>query len=187
MDLGDVVPEYKRQILDRVWAHYERYPDKVYYWDDKPLLVTFWPTRADQWTLGDIGDERFTHRQWGVLSDGADWEMTAIQGLDGSKIGRDGMIWIYPRFDNSSIWLDDNLEPVRLDSNLDEGLYDQMWKKVFDNRDSVKMIGVYCWNSWVEMASIEPTIEYGETLIEKTKWYYNRFARGGEYRLYTDD
>ena len=187
MDLEDVLPEYKQENLDRVWAHYERYPDKVFYWDDKPLVVTFWPDAVSHWSLGDVGDDRFTYRQWGVLGLGADWEMTALYGLDGMKIGRDGMIWIYPRFDNSGIWEDDDLELVRLDPDLDEGLYDQAWERVFDNRDSVKMIGVYCWNSWVEMASIEPTIEYGDTLIEKTQWYYNRFVHGKKYRLYSDD
>lgn len=189
MVLEDVVPEYKRQILDRVWAHYERYPDKVFYWDDKPLLVTFWPDPASQWTLDDVGDDRFTYRQWGILDRGADWEMTAIQGLEGMKVGRDGMIWIFPRFDNSLIRSYDNLdlELVRLDPDLDEGLYDQAWKRVFDNRDSVRMIGVYGWNPWAEMASIEPTVEYGETLIAKTNWYYNRFVHGNKYRLYSDD
>ena len=160
LDLDNVLPEHKQKILDRVWAHYERHPRKAFFWDNKPLLVTFWPSGNHQWSLGDVDDDRFTHRQWGVLDRGADWDMTAI---------------------------DSSLEMVRFDPGLDEGFYDQAWKKVFDNQESVKMIGVYGWNPWAEMASIEPTVEYGDTLVEKTRWYFNRFDHGEKYRLYSGD
>ena len=187
---ANVTADQKLQILNHVWDNiYEAFPATVFNWEEKPLIVSYWgastPGTLDgHWTLAGI-DPRFTVKDWGVINEGANWEFTAYQGLEGMKIGTDGAIWIAPRFDEYYIWnsgsgfVDKEFSDlVRLDPDLTEGLYDRAWEKVFDNREDVMMVMLYGWNPWAEAASIEPAVPYGDVLLQKTAWYHNRFVEG---------
>ncbi len=187
MNPSEVLLKDKHEMLNRVWAHYENNENKVFHWDGKPLLVT-WSPGEGRWTLGDLEDDRFTFREWGVLANGADWEMSANRGLDGMELAQDGTIWVFPRFTNTLIheFMGLDLESIDIDVDLQDGFYDRAWEKVYRNRDSVKMVVVYGWNPWAEMSSIEPGVggmsAYGDSLLQKTRWYYDRFQRGEIYR-----
>ena len=195
-DLSDV---QKREILDYVWDEiYSVHPSAVFHWEGKPLLVKYWDASTEgtldgHWTLGGL-DDRFTVKQWGVINEGADWEFTAHLGLEGMKIGRDGAIWVAPRFDQFYIWATcsgfKDKEPntvVRFDIDLSEGVYDRAWKKVFENRNQVKMIILYGWNPWAEASSIEPAAPYGDLLLRKTSWYHTLFDAGQPFVPYPQE
>ena len=190
---SDVPIQQRQEILDYIWEHfYEPFPGQVFHVDNKPLVVN-WKNNEGRWLLNETGDLRFTYREWGVISEGADWEFTAHQGLDGMKIGRDGAIWIAPRFDEFHLWNQgvfpeksyDDL--IRLDPFLNEGLYDQAWQKVYENKSSISMVLLYGWNPWAEASSIEPALPYGYLLARKTAWFYGRLADGYEYQDFGPD
>jgi len=186
----------KQGILDDVWERfYNVYPNQIFNLDGKPLIFTWRPPEG-RFLLSETADPRFTFREWGVLSEGAEWEMTAIDGLDGMKIGTDGTIWIFPRFDEYYMWINGHPglaskafeDLVRQDVRLEEGLYDAAWKKVYDNVDDITMVVVYGWNPWAESPSLEPSsvgpYPQGHTLIEKSLWYFTRLLQGDSYRKF---
>ncbi len=193
---GDVTVPQKQGILDDIWERfYSVYPDQIFNIGGKPLIFTWRPPEG-RYLLSETADPRFTFKEWGVLSEGSDWEMTAIDGLDGMKIGTDGTIWIFPRFDEYYMWINGHPglsgkafeDLVRQDVRLEEGLYDAAWKKVYDNVDAVTMVVVYGWNPWAESSQLEPAIigpyPNADRLIQKTLWYYQQILEGREYKLF---
>ena len=178
MSSEDVTSAQKQQVRNYIWDNiYRVHPSAVFHWEGKPLLVSY-----GRWLFDDNPDSRFTLQEWGVIHEGGDWEFTAHLGLDGMKTGRDGAIWVAPRFDQFYIWATcsgfKDKEPntvVRFDIDLSEGLYDRTWRKVFENRNQVKMIILYGWNPWAEASSIEPAAPYGDLLLRKTAWYHALF------------
>ena len=193
---ADVTIEQKQGILDDIWDRfYNLYPNQIFNIDGKPLVFT-WTPGVGRWFLDDTGDTRFTLKEWGVIADGADWEMTAWQGLEGMKIGADGVVWIFPRFDEFYMWINGHpglvdkefSELLRHDPELTDLLYDAAWQKVYDNKATVTQVVVYGWNPWAESSQLEPTFigpyPNGNLLLQKTLWYYQRLLEGKDYQVY---
>ena len=196
IDPDDVTIPQKQIILDYLWDRfYSVFPNQIYNVGGKPLVFTWRPPEG-RWLLSDTNDVRFTFKEWGVISEGADWEMSAAQGLDGMKIGADGTIWLFPRFDEFYMWINGHpglasrefSELVRQDPRLTDLLYDSAWKKAYDNSDDITLITVYGWNPWAESAQLEPAFvgpyPNGNLLLHKTSWYYQRFLEGKDFELY---
>ena len=187
----DLTLDQRRQILDYAKTNfYEPFIEQMFRWGEgeKPLIV-HWKNNEGRWPLSETGDTYFTFREYGVIAEGADWEFTAHRGLESMEPGTDGAMWIAPRFDEFYLWNQGALPPdkdygnlVRLDPYLREGLYDQAWRKVYENSGEVSMVMLYGWNPWAEAAAIEPSLPDGDLLLRKTAWYYRRFAEGQDFQ-----
>jgi len=193
---GDVTAPQKQGILDYIWDnYYDVFPNQIFNMGGKPIIITWRPPEG-RFLLSETADVRFTFKEWGVLSEGADWEMTAIDGLDGMKIGPDGTIWIFPRFDEYYMWINGHpglaskqfSDLVRQDPEFTGQLYDSAWQKVYANRATITLITVYGWNPWAESSQLEPSFigpyPNGNLLLQKTLWYHQRFLEGKDYELY---
>jgi len=193
-DPRDFTPEKKRILLDDIWTRYYRpYREHLYFWEGKPLLV-FWSPGRYPLGLKETGDPRFTFREWGDPGR-SDWSFVAFEGLEGVRkhIAEDGTVWICPRYDEFFYWIigmDDFRHKryedlVRLDPTLEEGFYDRAWEIVFENRERVRQVIIYAWNSYGDQAFIEPAergpFPPGWTLVEKTAYYHRLLEEGGEF------
>ena len=193
---ADLTISQRQQILDYAKTNfYEPFNGQMFRWGDeeKPLIAN-WKNNEGRWLLSETGDTYFTFREYGVVAEGADWEFTAHRGLEGMEPGTDGAMWIAPRFDEFYLWNQGALPPgrnygtlVRLDPYLREGLYDQGWRKVYENSGEVSMVMLYGWNPWAEAAAIEPSLPDGDLLLRKTAWYYHRFTEGLEFQPFCLD
>lgn len=192
---GDVTVEEKQRLLDYLWErYYSVYPEQVFRMDGKPVVVT-WKPPDSEWRLDDTGDQRFAFKHWGDPGE-ADWVLLPREGVDGMRVNTDGTIMLLPRWDNFYLWLTGALpedltygELTRVDPRLDEGFYDKAWRKVFEDRERVtSLVLVYAWNAYAESAFLEPAYEGpyppGDTLLRKTRWYYDRLVAAKDYRLY---
>ena len=60
---------------------------------------------------------------------------------------------------------------------------------MYDYRDSVGLIVIWAWNSWMEQLYIEPddgqgAAPAGDSLLRKTVWYAGRFVNGAPFKMY---
>ena len=180
----------KQKILDHLWDNvYSVYPDLVFRWEGKPLLVTWAPVE-----LKTPLDPRFTVKTWGSYFGGSDWKTATNQDWNWypetawlpDMISDDGMYVVFPRFDE--YWLhimgrEFSYPYRRVDPLLTEGVYEQAWQVAVDNRDDIKLIVLYTWNEHKEHAAIEPdkgvsSMSYSRSLVEKTAAYYRQFLAG---------
>ena len=187
VDLGalkpdNLTPEQKTLILDKIWDEvYRPYPEAVFHWGNKPLLV--------QWFQMDLGqDDRFTIRTFGSLpepqSPELDWNWYPALDKYPEIVSGDGFVSFAPRFDEYFMWLHGLLpNPRRMDPFLEEDVYCKFWKIAAVNRDQVKLILVYSWNAYGEQVFIEPATngplgsggDDGRELLENTRVYYHKF------------
>ncbi len=185
-----VTPAQKQGILDHIWDKvYSVYPDLMFQWEGKPLLVTWAPVE-----LKTPSDPRFTVKTWGSYFGGPDWKTATNQDWNWypepawlpEMISVDGMYVVFPRFDE--YWLHIMGRKFaypyrRVDPLLTEGVYEETWQVAVDNRDKIKLIVLYTWNEHAEHAAIEPDkgvshVSYGRSLVEKTAEYYRQFLAG---------
>jgi len=180
---GELSSREGRMVLDYVWDNYYGiYPDQMFRWDGKPLLVSF-----DPMILKD--DERYTIRNWtgrafnqSTIEEGWDWSFAPPQRLF-DAISWDGVVFIYPRFDEFYLVEDGatyiTWEPRRINPSLEEGFYDSQWQDLMLLRRNLTMIVLYSWNIYGEQAHIEPSnggpapvrFEYQD----KTQRFYDEF------------
>lgn len=169
-------------VLDWLWQHYyEPYSAQMFQWDGKPLLVSFDPMRLP-------ADPRYTVRHWtgrprGTETVAGGWQWffapphDVIEGMSD-----DGVVFVYPRFDE---WYLKHggapyitCEPRRIDLDLTQGLYDQQWQRVIENRGNVRLVVLYSWNLYGEQAHIEPSGQgpapVGSDYVVKTRAYYDQ-------------
>ena len=97
----------KQSILDELWSNvYNAYPDLMFQWEGKPLLVTWAPLE-----LKTPNDPRFTVKTWGSYFGAPDWKIKSGQDRNWypdpawlpHMISDDGMYVVLPRFDE--YWL----------------------------------------------------------------------------------
>ena len=182
--------DQRQAIVDTLWdSFYSVYPDLMFQWEGKPLLVTWSPLELESLT-----DPRFTVRTWGSYFGGPDWKTETAQDWNWypepewlpEMISDDGMYVVFPRFDEYWMYLagrEFGYQYRRVDPLLAEGVYEQAWQTAVDNREDIKLVVVYAWNEYKEHASIEPTKSessagYGRSLVEKTATYYRQFKAG---------
>ncbi len=180
----------KQTILDELWDNeYSAYPDLMFHWEGKPLLVTWAPLE-----LKSPRDPRLTVKTWGSYFGGPNWKAASGQDWNwhpepawlSSMISEDGVYVVFPRFDEYWLHIMGRVFPYpyrRVDPLLTEGLYEQTWQIAAANRDDIRLIVLYAWNEHKEHASIEPDknispASYGRSLLEKTSTYYRQFLSG---------
>ena len=188
----------KQAILDFLWDNvYNVYPEFMFQWEGKPLLVTWDPVE-----LKTPHDPRFTVKTWGSYFGDLDWKTKSDQDwnwypdpvLLPNMISDDGVYVVFPRFDEYWLYimgLEFSYPYRRVDPLLTEGFYEQAWQVAVDNRDDIKLIVLYSWNEHKEHAAIEPDkgvspISYGRSLVEKTSAYYRQFLAGRPIITYAD-
>jgi len=87
----------RKMVVDYLWDnYYSVYPDQMFTWQERPLLVSF-----DPMTLPE--DPRFTIRHWtgrtkGKAGEGWDWSFAPPQDIIEAR-SDDGVVFVYPRFD----------------------------------------------------------------------------------------
>ena len=177
----------KQSILDELWSNvYNAYPDLMFQWEGKPLLVTWAPLE-----LKTPNDPRFTVKTWGSYFGGLNWKIESGQDWNWypdpawlpHMISDDGMYVVFPRFDEYWPYImgrEFSYPYRRVDPLLTEGVYEQTWQVAMDNRDDIKLIVLYSWNEHKEHSAIEPDrsvspVSYGRSLVEKTAAYYRQF------------
>ena len=180
----------KQAILDELWTDwYSVYPDLMFEWEDKPLLVTWAPLE-----LKTPGDPKFAVKTWGSYFGGPDWKTASNQDWNWypelawlpDMISDDGVYVVFPRFDEYWMHVMGRSFPYeyrRVDPQMTQGAYEQVWQGAVDNRNAINLIVLYSWNEHKEHASIEPDkgispVSYGRSLIEKTANYYRQFQAG---------
>lgn len=183
----------KEGILDYLWdQYYAPYLSHIFHWQGKPLLLDFDPMMLPE-------DPRFTIRHWtgrargeDTVAEGWQWFFAPPQDIV-EAMSEDGTVFVYPRFDEyyAKLFGADYItwEPRRIDPFLEEGVYEQQWRQVVENREKAKLIVLYGWNLYGEQAQIEPSGEgpgaVGHDYVEKTREYYQAFLEGRDVELPT--
>ena len=149
----------RRVVLDYLWDnYYSVYPQQMFTWQARPLLVSFDPMRLPE-------DPRFTIRHWtgrvaAEAGEGWDWSFAPPQGIIEAR-SDDGVVFVYPRFDEYYLYLAGagylTGEPRRVNPFLEEDFYQRQWCEMADNRDVINLIILYSWNLYGEQAHIEPS------------------------------
>lgn len=186
LDPSQLTHEQRTMVLDYLWEHYyDAYPDQMFVWKGKPLLLAFDPMRLPQ-------DSRYTIRHWtgrardpNTEAEGWQWFFAPPQDiLDG--MSDDGAAFVYPRFDEHHAaamgadyitWM-----PRRVDPVLEEGVYNEQWQMLVENREQVNLIVLYSWNLYGEQAHIEPSDggpgPVRDDYVTRTRHYYDAFVTG---------
>ena len=176
---GELSRNQSRMVLDYLWEnYYKRFQGQMFQWDGEPLVVTF-----DPMALKD--DSRYTIKKWtGRAFDKStedwDWSFAPPQSL---SISKDGVVFVYPRFDESYLVEDEatyiTWEPRRIDPYFEEGFYDSQWEELIRLCRNVTMIILYSWNIYGEQTHIEPSYDgpapVGVEYLAKTQRYYDEF------------
>lgn len=180
-ELGD---RQRRMVLDYLWEnYYSVYPDQMFSWQGRPLVVSFDPMMLPE-------DPRFTIRRWtgrtkGEAGEEWDWSFAPPQDIIEAR-SDDGVVFVYPRFDEYYLQLGGarylTWEPRRVDPFLEEGIYERQWRQLVDNRDAISLIILYSWNLYGEQAQIEPSTggpaPVEDEYVARTRRYYQRFLAG---------
>ena len=110
--------------------------------------------------------------------------------------GKDGIVTIWPRFSNAVTFMSQNRDFPHLTkdtlSEVDptgrEGLYDAAWEKIIEHplRSEIKMVWAWYWNSYWEVAYLEPdagigSYAVGDLFVRKTAHYSKLLKSGGEF------
>lgn len=168
---------------DLIWStFYAPYIDIMSTWDNKPLLIFF--NQPHQAT-----DARFTMRTLGVdyLPDWDFWHGTILtdaapnfipyQYYGKPTISADGVVTATPRFDDYYLHLSGSRPQYqRYDPNLTEGMYEQEWNYILENKANVSMVIVNSWNEWHELNAIEPSVQDGDILMSTTYLYIQQLS-----------
>lgn len=189
LDVPGLTLVNKQLILDRLFDNfYDVYPTLMFQWETKPLIVT-WASLD----LKEPADSRFTIKSWGSVAD-PNWKVNTTQDwnwypdvdLVEGNISDDGMITVFPRYDEywgTIMGMVLGYDFRRVDPLLEDGVYEQTWQIVADNRSAINLILLYSWNELGEHAAIEPDkgispVSYGYTLVEITAASYRQFLAG---------
>ena len=72
--------------------------------------------------------------------------------------------------------------PRRVDPLLKEGMYEEQWQTLVENRENVNLIVLYSWNLYGEQAHIEPSDggpgPVRDDYVTRTRYYYDAFVTG---------
>ncbi len=172
---GELSSRESQMVLDYIWEnYYGKYPDQMFEWQGKPLVVTFDPMELKS-------DERHTIKKWTgravdqlTAEEDWDWSFAPPQRLN---ISKDGVVFIFPRFDETYLVEDGadyiTWEPRRVNPDLTEGFYKGQFDGLIPLRRHLTMIVLYSWNMYGEQAHIEPShgepAPVGFRYVDKTR------------------
>ena len=146
---------------------YNAYPNERFFLNNstRPLLC-WWnaPTMTGlnenpNWTNIDAihNDTMFEDKILGQSSNYVDWYAWRPCSVDSNETplinSNDGVVVIEPRYDGSYIGQGTN---TAFDPTYSQGLYDNQWNYVLNNKDKIKLVLIYSWNEYHERSQIEP-------------------------------
>lgn len=180
-----------KTIWDKINIDFVRaFPDAYFEWQGKPLVVSFGATVLEP-------DQRFTYRRlWPktlpeARAQGlpADWSLYALSDQPDPKtdvISKDGFAVVTARFD--TCWSKKSTQSSAgckaIDPSLADGYFDKNWEVAYQNRQRLSLLLIYTWNEYHERAEIEPTLQTGHLLLDKTKYYWNRLRANKPYKAF---
>ena len=178
---GELSSRESQMVAEYIWEnYYGEYPDQMFEWQGKPLVVAFDPMELK-------GDERYTIKKWTgravdqlMADEEWDWSFAPPQTLN---ISKDGVVFIYPRFDETYLVEDGadyiTWEPRQVNPDLTEGFYKGQFDGLIPLRRHVSMIVLYSWNMYGEQAHIEPShcgpAPVGFKYVNKTRQFLDQF------------
>jgi hypothetical protein len=153
-------------VYNYVWDRFYRpYLSEVFFWEDKPLVVSFNPLHLAQ-------NYTFTYRYLGGIPNPVDWVFWT--GLSshyltasgpGSQpqnyeyppvISSDGEVGIIPRYDDFY----QRTNYMRFDPTMSLGLYYYEWNYVIQNKPRVSLVLLYGWNEYHERTALEDHADF---------------------------
>jgi hypothetical protein len=190
---NDLTAQQQQMILDYLWDnYYGPYAGQMFQWDGNPLLVTFDPMKFT------VSDARYTLKKLSSQdrtpqseAEGWEWWLVPQQPLS-VTVSDDGVVFPNHRFSEYYLHLARAsylVYPWRhIDPLLEEGVYEQQWQWLVDNRDQVSLVIVYSWNFYGELAQLEPSTLGSappeEDYVAKTSRYYQAFLAGEDVKVY---
>jgi hypothetical protein len=153
-------------VYSYVWDRfYKPYLSEVFFWEGKPLIVSFNPLHLTQnYTL--------TYRYLGGIPNPVDWVFwTGVSSHyltafgPGSQpqnyehppvISSDGEVGIVPRYDDSF----QRPNYMRFDPTMSLGLYYYEWNYVIQNKPRVNLVLLYGWNEYHERTVLEDHADF---------------------------
>jgi hypothetical protein len=173
-----VLVESQGISASQVWAQfYEPYLNIVFFWQGKPLLLYFnqpKPTPDPRFTIRTLGvqhdpDWDFWHGT-SLTSKAEDFNSSEYQGEP--TISGDGVVTVIPRFDDHALHVSGSRPYYQVyDPTLTEGMYAHEWACVFKHRPEIRMVVINSYNEFHERTNIQPTLQYGMTLLLETRAY----------------
>ena len=165
-------------LYETIWhKFYEPNPTLLFNWESKPTVLFFNQPKPAL----DL-DNRFTVRTLGV-DYSPDWDFWHGTDLNGTapgfipidyygnpKISNDGVVTVIGRFDDYYLHLTGSRPAYqRYDPNLNQGMYEHEWSFVYEHRTSIRMVIVNSYNEEHERNGFEPTVQYGDNLLNQTR------------------
>ena len=174
---------------DYVYSRFASAYSQWYFdWKGHPLLLFFNPI----YPL--YNDTRFAVRTVGNHPNRVDWlwwdaPESFFQGEGGSGVNAsndfgtpvispDGEVTLVPRIDSYYGYASGYSSGyLRFDANLSEGLYNEQWGYVMNNRPLVKLVLIYGWNEFHERTAVEP-IDGTSYLLNETSSFISMLRSG---------
>jgi hypothetical protein len=120
-------------------------------------------------------------------AEGWQWWLVPQQPL-ATTVSADGMAFLNHRFTEYYLhmahasylsWKWRDIDPM-----LDKGVYEEQWQWALDHRDSLKLVLLYSWNFYGELAQLEPSTlgpaPPGREYLDRTRRYYAQFRAGAK-------
>ena len=212
-DLTDV---QRQMVLDYAWDNFyasSKYGNFALLIDGKPALFGVPDVKGGWWRNHDWADDRFVLIEVSNNHEDEDEFTTDYVYLDPPSAipGVDGVVNIWPRFSsvvtyasNSPYfpWYNPSVggDPDRsvnlpeVDPLGTEGKYDAAWRQITEHprRSEIKLVFIWYWNSYWEMAYVEPdagigAYAVGDLYVRKTAHYANLFRTGQPFEHFDDE
>ena len=138
-------------------------------------------------------DYRWTHRRESsqlrtaaTEAQGWQWWLVPQQPLP-MTISEDGMVFANHRFSEYYLHLAQasylhNYQWRDIEQFFQNGVYENQWQWMLENKPKISIIFVYSWNFYGELAQLEPSTHGPappeEEYVEKTRRYYQAFLAG---------
>jgi len=147
---------------------YKPFDDITFYWQGKPLLLSFNPPNHLPATPA---LSQFTYRSEGGVPNPVDWLFWEGANYNDSSggtaqiknyeyapgISSDGEVGVVWRYDDSYLFAAGGRGGfMRFDHTGTLGMYSYEWNYVIQNRSSVNLVLLYGWNEYHERSALEP-------------------------------
>ena len=212
---ADLTDAQRQMVTDYAWDNFynpSNYGNLALRLDSRPALFGVPDVNGGWWRSHDWTDDRFTlveisnnHEDEGEFT--ADYVYldppSAIPGVD-------GVVNIWPRFTSVVTYASDSpyfswynptiggdpAKPANLpevDPLGTEGKYDDAWRQIIEHprRSEIKLVFIWYWNSYWEVAYIEPdagigAYAVGDLYVRKTAHYANLFRKGFSFQPFDE-
>ena len=212
---ADLSDRQRQMVTDYAWDNFyspSKYGDFALQLDGKPVLFGVPDVKGGWWRNHSWVDGRFRLVEISNNHQDEDEFTSDYVYLDPPSAipGVDGIVNIWPRFTSVVTYAanvpyfnyynppvgGESDKPVNLpevDPLGMEGKYDDAWRQIIEHprRSEIEMIWIWYWNSYWEMAYIEPdagigAYAVGDLYVRKTAHYANLFRSGLPFEHFDD-